>query len=301
MKLLEPYFIGKRKLMLSVSPKAEFERWKQATGVADARLWHLPYETLRQRAALPLPLVQGRLLSFLPFYALPYVTVPKEGSVPGLVGGGEEMRLEMSSSRERFVQAPLCGGRILHLKGRLAGDPGAMMYYQLARPSRNEMFAWGESLIANHVEEGMKGQKDLSEEEARRRQKLLRDQAELTAQVQMKLINQGKQYATYWLGLTAYQRGNYSAAIDYLNTRTLEVQSEGIWAHGARYNYARAAEAEGDFDRAILLYQSDSRASDADGQLLRAKWLQSRPKKTKAGKEKLEENGLRARPTSDSR
>jgi tetratricopeptide (TPR) repeat protein len=253
MKLLEPHFLGKQKLVLSVSPSAELKRWKEAAGVADAQLWLYPYVTLRQRARLPVPLILRQLVSFLPFYAIPEVPV----------------------SKERVVQVPLYKGRILHLKGRLAGELGAMQYYQLSRFSPEEMNHWKKEKVQMLVQGGMKEQKDLDEAEATRREAQLRERAELLMQGHLGLILQGKQDATYWLGLVAYQRGNYKAAIDYLSTRTLDVWPEGPWAHGAKYNFARSAEALGDLDRAVLLYQSDPTAPDAPGRLLRAKWLQT--------------------------
>ncbi|MBN2579658.1 MAG: hypothetical protein JXB10_11770 [Pirellulales bacterium] len=278
MKLLEPYFTGGQKLVLSVSPSAEFAEWKQASGVTDAQLWLLPYETIQARSTLSAPLLQGRLLSFLPFYALPYAVIPKEGGVPGLETGGQEPSL----SGERFVEVPLYKGRILHLKGQLTGDPGAMMDYLLARPSQQEMAVMREAIVNGMVEQGMKGRKDLDEAEAQRLEAKLRQLAEAEAQIRMGFIDQGKQCATYWLGLVAYQRGNFPAAIDYLYTRTLEIWPTGIWAYGARYNYARSMEAQGDIESAVLLYQSNPPGTlDAAGQLLRAKWLQARPKPEK--------------------
>ena len=56
----------------------------------------------------------------------------------------------------------------------------------------------------------------------------------------------GKQDASYWSGLIAYQRGNYPAAVDYFARRTLEFMPDGPWTDGARYNLARTFEAAGE-------------------------------------------------------
>ena len=83
----------------------------------------------------------------------------------------------------------------------------------------------------------------------------------------------GKQDASYWLGLIAYQRGNYPDAVYWFARRTLEVMPEGYWSDGARYNLARTFEASGDPERAILQYDSNAGSPGYLGDLLRAKWL----------------------------
>ena len=133
--------------------------------------------------------------------------------------------------------APLSRGRILYLKGRLVGDDGAMQYYQAARPSNAEL------------------------------------RASSIAQIEKLMLLRGKQDATYWCGLIAYQRGDYEAAVDYFMKRTLEAYPGGPWTGGGRYNLARAYEASGRTERAILMYGLDVYSPGYLGNLLRAKWL----------------------------
>ncbi len=133
--------------------------------------------------------------------------------------------------------APLSRGRILYLKGRLVGDDGAMQYYQAARPSNAEL------------------------------------RASSIAQIEKLMLLRGKQDATYWCGLIAYQRGDYEAAVDYFMKRTLEAYPGGPWTGGGRYNLARAYEASGRTERAILMYGLDAFSPGYLGNLLRAKWL----------------------------
>jgi hypothetical protein len=134
-------------------------------------------------------------------------------------------------------KAPLYRGRVLYLKGKFVGDDGATQYYQESRPSNAELAASS----AHPIEKVM----------------LLR----------------AKQDASYWLGLIAYQRANYTSAIDYFMNRTLLVAPNGPWTTGARYNLARAYEASGDGERAILQYDIDAESPGYLGELLRAKWL----------------------------
>jgi hypothetical protein len=139
--------------------------------------------------------------------------------------------------------APLRRGRILHLKGKFVGSDGAISYYQLARPSNAEL-----SASSAHPMEKV-------------------------------VFLRGKQDASYWSGLIAYQRANYAAAVDYFARRTLELMPDGPWTEGARYNLARTFEAADDTERAILLYASSAGSRGYLGALLRANWLKKKPAK----------------------
>ena len=82
-----------------------------------------------------------------------------------------------------------------------------------------------------------------------------------------------KLHATYWMGLTHYESGNFAAAVDWLKLRTLEASPEGPWAHGARYNLARCYEAMGQPEKAIDLYRKDD-SPQRHGNRLRARRLE---------------------------
>jgi hypothetical protein len=139
--------------------------------------------------------------------------------------------------------APLRRGRILQLKGKFVGDGGAIHYYQQARPSNAELSASSAHPMEKFV------------------------------------FLRGKQDASYWSGLIAYQRANYPAAADYFARRTLELAPDGPWTEGARYNLARTFEAAGDTERAILMYASSAGSRGYLGALLRADWLKKKPTK----------------------
>jgi len=205
MELLESRLAGKQRMVLTTSPTAQSEHWKAAAHIAETRLWTRPFETIRRRSKLTPEEVRARLIAMLPFYIIP--------------------------------SAPLYHGRMLQIKGQFIGQDGATRYYQMARPSNQELKASS----AHPLEKIMS----------------LR----------------GKQDASYWSGLIAYQRENYSAAIDYFTQRTLLAYPNGPWTNGARYNLARAYEASGQTERAILQYGSNAASPGYHGSLLRAKWL----------------------------
>lgn len=146
--------------------------------------------------------------------------------------------------RERVLRAlpltteDLAKGRILHLKGQFEGEENALARYQSARPSQR------------YLEAGS-----------------LDDQMKM-------ILNLVKQDASYWLGLVAFERGQYSTAVDYFDQRTLQAFPEGIWVAGANYNLARTYEAMGEFDKAMATYRRDATSPLHRGNFLRARFLE---------------------------
>jgi len=134
--------------------------------------------------------------------------------------------------------APLCKGRMLYLKGRFTGPHGATREFQQSRPP-NRVLA-----------------------------------AAKIHQMEKVIYLRAKQNAGYWLGLIAFQRGNYPSAIDYFLKRTLEAWPGGPWRHGAMYNLGRTYAAAGEAAKAVEIYRADAGAAGYPGNLLRAKWLE---------------------------
>jgi hypothetical protein len=217
MRVLESRLAGPQKMVLTTSPTAQAEHWKTAAHAAAVRLWTQPFTTIERRSHLDPKEVESRIAVLLPFYGMP--------------------------------TAPLRRGRVLQLRGNFVGDEGATHFYQMARPSRQEL----EASSAHPME---------------------------------KLIYlRGKQDASYWLGLIAYQRANYPTAIDYFTNRTLLAMPNGPWSDGARYNLARTFEASGDRERAILQYADNVDSPGYLGDLLRAKWLKAFREKAKVDRD----------------
>ena len=144
--------------------------------------------------------------------------------------------------------APLYKGRVLYFKGKF-GEDGAAGCYKIARPSHESLARSSESDLEKHVK--------------------LR----------------AKQDASYWFGLMAFQRGRYSSAIDWLQSKTIEVYPNGPWSPGALTISACAYEASDKPDMAMLLYHSNASSPGYAGDLLRAKWLKELGEKRKPGGE----------------
>jgi len=143
------------------------------------------------------------------------------------------------------LESPLRRGRMLYLKGQWTGKQGATLYYQRSRPPDQRI-----DELAKR--DGVSGMMD------------------------WELYRRAKRDANYWLGLLAFERGNYPSAIDYFYKRTLEWWPGGMWTHGAKYNLARAYELTGEQKKAVLTYKSDTTSPAYHGNLLRARWLEER-------------------------
>jgi len=146
-------------------------------------------------------------------------------------------------------------GRALYFKAAYDGEEGAKRRFMSARPPQ--------SMIDNFR---------LPAEAAKqfRREDLSKVEA-----TQMVWMQQAKQYASFWLGLVAYEEQDFPVAIDFFAKRTLEAAPSGPCANSARYNLARTYEAVGDTDRAIALYESDRKSPQSHGNQLRARWLKT--------------------------
>jgi tetratricopeptide (TPR) repeat protein len=199
--------------------------------------------------------------------------------------------LEAANKKAGFTPA-LWKARDLHLLGKLAGHDGAARYYQLARIADSEIGRFNDAKRGDivpddpdpnaivpgwvrfitevqefdretkrHFEVNQPGPSEI--ERWRKAAALYMDTARFT-----------KQLASYWLGLLAYERGDYATAIDYLERRTLAVWPNGAVAGGAWYNLGRAYEAQGDIEQAIASYERDE-SPQRHGNRLRARRLKA--------------------------
>lgn len=168
-------------------------------------------------------------------WLLPYQTLWQE------IRLGAERGQWLNKMLAPFVYPPemplLWKARSLYFKGQFTGNPSATMFYQAARRSDFSL-----------------------------------DSAEIRAEDKQQW-QEIKIDASYWLGLMVAQTGNYRAAEDYLKTRVLMADPGGKWEYGAAYNLARVAEATGDIPTAIKLYQIHLTGPQAQGNLVRARWL----------------------------
>ena len=240
-KLLESRLVGKQKMVLSSDATAQGKRLGSAAQGAKVHLWNLPYQTLHARSQLGTGGVCRRLDAMWPLVAL--------------------------------NSTPLFKGRVLHLKGRFQDSEGAIQCYQEARPTNQALveehrrrLAEFEKTVPEHVQRLPSAQQPGAVER-------MAQQAQLAIRFEMRPYLRGKLDASYWLGLIAFEQGNYVSAIDYFAKRTLEASPDGPWTLGAQYNLARAQEAIGPPQKAIEQYQAGIVSYSYYGNLLRARWL----------------------------
>jgi hypothetical protein len=234
MKLVESRAAGRQKAVFSCDASAHARRWKQVAGVIDARLWAYPFEILRTPSRVDPNEIQKRRARILPF--------------DSVLGGN------------------LWKGRVLHLKGMLAGEDGASRVYQNVRPSNDNVRQDEARRVQQYLDAARKQHPEWSAH-------VLESFAHEEAAEDTALVQWAKQAATYWLGLIAYERHNFADSIDYLSKRTLETSATGFWTAGATYNLARAYEACGTREKAAEHYRS---AAADWGAQLRAKWLKEK-------------------------
>ncbi len=123
--------------------------------------------------------------------------------------------------------APLYRGRVLHLKGQFDGEDGATSCYQAARPADDD------------IKEGLQAERSAIQKMPPPAQARAVEEANVKAH--MCLL--GKNDASYWLGLIAFEQENDASAIDYFTKRTLNAVDNSPWQVAATYNAARAYEA----------------------------------------------------------
>jgi len=269
-------------MVLNAEPSPQAGRFK-AAGVGKAQLWDLPYTILKRRVALKPNAIYQRLALYAPFMCSP---------PPSIYTG---------------PVAPLYKGRILHLKGRLFEEKEAVAYYQRARPRTKDLAAEMPKIAKQRYDALARHFKPSDRELLPAEENLLRQEAELVAQLVVGAIIQGKLSASYWLGLIQYEqgeadpdpiraRGDYDSAMDYFGVRTLQVGPSDFWARGAHhniavllenlparvadifwargalYNIARTFEARGERQEAIETYNSKWLKYHA-GIPIRAQWL----------------------------
>ncbi len=165
-----------------------------------------------------------------------------------------------AAAREMFMfeaLPSLLTGRVLSFKGEYDGDEGAKKKLLDARPPDS---AIDDYRLPPKIVARFKRKEDVSKAEAQ----------------QVVILKQGKQSATFWLGVILFDEKDYSGAIDFFAKRSLEANPRGLFAPAARYNLARTYEATGEVQKAIELYASDKSSPQSYGNRLRARWLADR-------------------------
>jgi tetratricopeptide (TPR) repeat protein len=242
MSLLDEKLTGPRHLELYVDADALAERIRKTPPLAGAivSLWRVPFECYLYSIGRGLRLSRDR------DFAIQYERETRMLRGPTMVQIARQLQFQGQFDSADDTQ-------------------GATMLLMDARPPER---AIEDLLYSQDLQQaaGLAGQ--LSSKPEERRQQI---------ETFASFIQRMRDDVTYWIGLIQYEKRDYETALDWLKTRTLEASDENPWQNGARYNSARSYEALGQYDEAIKLYRQ-SESPQRDGDLLRAKWLESRKK-----------------------
>jgi tetratricopeptide (TPR) repeat protein len=183
----------------------------------------------------------------------------------------DRSQVEGQQVRQRTPrQVTLSQGRDYSLRGRfedLDTRPGARSVYLSFRPSE-QIIDFTETSIKNADEMAAR---DPSSGLLELWQKNPEMRAVAMAHMG-RLMRQSKSHATYWLGLSYLETGEYENAIQWLEPLAKNPALAGELQAGARYATARSYEALGKLDQAKELYLADD-SPQAVGNKLRAEWL----------------------------
>ena len=278
MKLVESRLEPKWKMVLTTSPTAVADRIVarlEELGIeSERRLWTFPFETIQQRLQLDEKRIRHRLLAMLPFYSASVEEIVSETSSDTEILDLNDDTLAYKTlstvARSQPVAAPLRKGRVLYLKGKFDAQPTPIQcLVKTVKPDRQldeQQAQWSARFEAILREQLRARNRQLPEAE-------IQKVALRIAHERSQPARRAKQDAGYWLGLIAFQQGDYHLVIERLSEKTLEASSGGPWEHGARYNLARTFEASGDHGKAIDYYLSNRLSPDYHGGVLRARWL----------------------------
>ncbi len=288
MRLLEDQLAGSHRLVLSIHADYIAETLGRCAHVKQVRPWLWPYECRMRQSTLTASQREAEVRKLQPFLEISGYRIKGKRSF-NLEGAlakagwqflkdhqesgtqGEKQRpAEDPSSEIEEVTWPLWRARILHFRGQLHGEQGAVHHYQLLRVPQHELDRFRRQWLEpmRRQLQQMQNNPGIPQEQLQLAQQRAR-QAEYLWQAML----QAKEDATYWLGLAAYDRGDYDTAIEYLERRVLHNKQYRRWIDGARYNLGRAYEAAGKYQQAVAAYESDT-SLQRHGNVLRALRLQ---------------------------
>jgi tetratricopeptide (TPR) repeat protein len=235
MRLLEPAIGGKRKMQLTCHPSELRQRLLKCKHISSASLWRVVVEAELYQVALP----------FL------------------LKSDPARMEKYMREAGLFAPAQPLLHARHLHLQGKFDTPPedeynlGARERYFKLRPSDKEIEALED--VEGRQALGLGGM-ELPTAPAEKK---------LAVESMLAMTRNVKHHATYWIGLTHYESGNYAVAVEWFHDRVIADAPDSPWQHGARYNLGRCYEALGQWQDARETYLTDE-SPQRHGNLLRA-------------------------------
>lgn len=250
MAALESHIGGEESLRLFINLDQLAAKYEKLDGVAEVRVWPWPYEALVNQTTISTE-DQQRMMSELFSFEVAGLK-PKPISREAMTD--PEAQKELKKDVYEPVPWALWAARMMQFKGVHLGEEGSIRLMQLARPSDAEIEHTQTTLASEQrtaQQEIDKEQEILNRDDANELAKerlnsaLLKQRQLLARTTDLEAMRDAKQHATFWLGLIAFERGDYETAANYFGERSLEKYPQGHWVEGARYNLARAQAALG--------------------------------------------------------
>lgn len=252
MHQLEKSLTGGRRMILTADPSQLAQALRQSSGVTNVGLWVVPFDAVFFQQELDRRIVEQD---------------------PSVVIFMTE-RFMLSSG------SPIVRGRRLHLRGEFQAEDETEMSAKKAYMS----FRVDEKTL----------RKLATDEKTQREAGLKRTVADTDAQWANKLyireleLRKGKMNASFWIGLVHYASGDYEAAREWFQRRTIDAPQKSDWVPGASYNLARAYEALGDYEEARKILLLDD-SPQSLGNRIRARLLREwRDRKAKPATDKAD-------------
>lgn len=309
-RILQNYLAGQKKIVLTMNLSSLAGELAVSGQFKRVKVWDWPYTCLEnriQQAGVDDPSFQvwmdeyevNQVLLDLHAYerssTLGHDITPPDikkfvfGEKEDQVKTPEQLQAEERAKQfVKLVTATMWKGRMLQFKGGTAnpnkvvdtgfsGDQNAAHYYQLSRLPQDEIESASKQLedkifdlerTAAELAANIRVAED--EVQVARLQSQARQM-----RYRLKAFELRGQYAAFWLGLVAYDRGDYEAAIRYFRDHTLKTYPGGVWERGARYNLARSLEAAGKLREALEVLDADA-SFQRHGSLLRARMLKEK-------------------------
>lgn len=247
MQVVESKLTGEQRAVLTVDPSRIKKSLGSISGLIDVRLWTVPlYAYVYKRRLERDPQARAAAERLAMIHGILAHVITRYGEV-------DPRRLQMDGGTNQLFQ-----GRVRHLAGKLSEERlGAKQCYLSCRQTKGmldllDAAEHNDAALAKIPEARMILQANPKFfEDKKARKKYLGQMREIIVDVRRR--------ATYWLGIAAFDAGNFDVAANHLSMRLLDEEEVKELTPGTRFNLARAYEQLGNFDKAReILFQDDS-------------------------------------------
>ena len=235
-QLVEKQLVGDHRTVLSVPSTSLATKIKACPGISDVYLWSVPFEANWYRA-----FVEQKIRN-----------------------DPQAAALYMAENSMFLNRTPLVRGRIAYLRGEIENEEerqGAKVLLMQSRVPQNHLDELGTN---DEVQKQLGIARD---------QRLNPQQFATQMELFKAMLTRSKQFASFWLGMCQLESGRPDAAVEWFQTRMLDIWPDSPLAPLARYNLARTYEAQGKLGEAQRLLFADKSLQE-HGNYLRARMLE---------------------------